>query len=132
MTSTAQQLKGDTPQTQRTLMLSGNWNKTFPAKVETESKSLTFVKKLLTVAISNITYLRSMFPEEAYANRSLDGLSLKILRDIFAQVPRYLGERLQAAASAATSLLPQLQLVCVAKNSQSNSLSPCNSSVVFF
>ena len=56
-------------------------NNIFPAKVNTENKSCIFVKKLLTVSISNITYLRSMFPEDAYANRSLNGLPLKILRE---------------------------------------------------
>jgi hypothetical protein len=59
----------------------GNWSKTFPAKMETDTKSCVFVKKLLTVSISNITYLRSMFPEEAYSNRSMDGLPLKILME---------------------------------------------------
>ena len=39
------------------------------------------MKKLIAVAISNITYLRAMFPENSYANRSLDGLPLKILRE---------------------------------------------------
>ena len=53
----------------------------FPVKVNTENKSCIFVKKLLTVSISNITYLRSMFPEDAYANRSLNGLPLKILME---------------------------------------------------
>ena len=58
----------------------GTWSKCFPAKFSTETTSCTFVKKLVTVAVSNITYLRTMFPEKAYANRSLDGLSLKILK----------------------------------------------------
>ena len=49
--------------------------------METQTKSCVFVKKLLTVSISNITYLRSMFPEEAYSNRSMDGLPLKILME---------------------------------------------------
>ena len=38
------------------------------------------MKKLVTVAVLNITYLRTMFPEVAYANRSLDGLPIKILK----------------------------------------------------
>ena len=46
-----------------------------------QTKSCTFVKKLMAVAISNITYLRSVFPEKVYANRVLDGLPLKILRE---------------------------------------------------
>ena len=31
--------------------------------------------------ISNITYLRTIFPEHAFGNRCLEDLSLKILRD---------------------------------------------------
>ena len=68
-------------QGKKNLLQGGNWSKTFPAKIETQNQSCIFVKKLLTVSISNITYLRSMFPEEAYANRSMDGLPLKILME---------------------------------------------------
>ena len=57
------------------------WNKVFPAKLETEQQSCTFVKKLVTAGISNITYLRSMFPEEAYARKTLDKMPLRILRE---------------------------------------------------
>merc|ERR1719153_120652 len=35
----------------------------------------------MTVAISSITYIRGMFPEDVYANRSLDKLSLKIFKE---------------------------------------------------
>merc|ERR1719153_86726 len=35
----------------------------------------------MTVAISSITYIRGMFPEDAYVNKSLDKLSLKILKE---------------------------------------------------
>ena len=59
----------------------GNWNKMFPSKLETWNKSCIFVKKLVTLAVSNITYLRSIFPEDAYCNRSLDGVKLKILME---------------------------------------------------
>ena len=57
------------------------WTKVFPNKLTTEQGSLMFVKRLMTVAISSITYIRGMFPEDAYANRSLDKLSLKILKE---------------------------------------------------
>jgi len=57
------------------------WTKVFPNKLTTEQGSLMFVKRLMTVAISNITYIRGMFPEDAYANRSLNKLSLKILKE---------------------------------------------------
>ena len=56
------------------------WKKIFPTKVETQQASLTYVKKLLTVGVSSITYLRSMFPEEAYTQKNLNGLKLKILK----------------------------------------------------
>ena len=62
------------------MIKNGNWSKCFPTKFSTETSSCTFVKKLLTVAVSNITYLRSMFPEQVYANRTMDGLPLKILK----------------------------------------------------
>ena len=63
-----------------TMLKRGTWSKCFPSKFSTETTSCTFVKKLVTVAVSNITYLRTMFPEVAYANRSLDGLPIKILK----------------------------------------------------
>ena len=81
MSATGQKSRSSTQQAGRNLILAGNWSKTFPSKIETETRSCVFVKKLLTVSISNITYLRSMFPEEAYANRSMDGLPLKILME---------------------------------------------------
>ena len=66
MTLTAQKVRSKTSE-QKTQV--SNWNKLFPNKVDTWSKSLMFVKKLLTVSLSNITYLRGMFPEDAFANR---------------------------------------------------------------
>jgi len=81
-----------TPQMQRTtptsaagtasgsLIKKGTWSKCFPSKFSTETSSFTFVKKLVTVAVSNISYLRTMFPEKAYATKSLDGLSIKVLK----------------------------------------------------
>jgi len=81
MSRTGQKTRANAKQDVKNLVQAGNWSKTFPAKMETETKSCVFVKKLLTVSISNITYLRSMFPEEAYSNRSMDGLPLKILME---------------------------------------------------
>ena len=82
MSLTPQRLRTEskTPTSEKSKIKSGNWSKCFPTKFSTETSSCTFVKKLLTVAVSNITYLRSMFPEQAYANRSMDGLPLKILK----------------------------------------------------
>ncbi|CAH1250842.1 HORMAD1 [Branchiostoma lanceolatum] len=59
----------------------GNWNAIFPTDQVTEQLSTLFVKKLLAVAVSNITYLRMIFPEYAFGDRCLEDLNLKILRD---------------------------------------------------
>lgn len=57
------------------------WSTIFPPEQRTVQESATFVKKLLTVGISSITYLRDLFPENAYGDHCLDGLSLKVLTD---------------------------------------------------
>eukprot|EP00092_Neocalanus_flemingeri_P107938 GFUD01138562.1.p1 GENE.GFUD01138562.1~~GFUD01138562.1.p1 ORF type:complete len:570 (-),score=175.41 GFUD01138562.1:146-1855(-) len=81
MSLTPQRVRTEAPSTTtKSLIKAGNWSKCFPTKFSTETSSCVFVKKLLTVAVSNITYLRGMFPEKAYANRSMDGLALKILK----------------------------------------------------
>ncbi|KAK7099160.1 HORMA domain-containing protein 1-like isoform X2 [Littorina saxatilis] len=59
----------------------GTWASMFPVEQVTEQQSALFAKKLLAVAISNITYLRAIFPERAYGDRCLGDLNLKILRD---------------------------------------------------
>ena len=38
-------------------------------------------KKLLAVAVSTVSYLRALFPEEAFGDRCLEDVQLKILRD---------------------------------------------------
>ncbi|XP_078334511.1 uncharacterized protein LOC111129293 isoform X2 [Crassostrea virginica] len=53
----------------------------FPNETITEQKSILFVKKLLAVAVSNIAYLRALFPEHAFGDRSIEDLHLKTLRD---------------------------------------------------
>ncbi|XP_067655644.1 HORMA domain-containing protein 1-like [Haliotis asinina] len=59
----------------------GTWASIFPNEQVTEQQSALFVKKLLAVAISNVTYLRAIFPEHAFGDRCLEDLNLKILRD---------------------------------------------------
>lgn len=49
------------------------WSSMFPVEQVTEQQSTLFAKKLLAVAISNITYLRAIFPERAYGDRCLGG-----------------------------------------------------------
>ena len=74
--ATQQQSRGTVAPTAQT-----TWNKVFPAKLETQAQSTAFVKKLLAVAVSNITYVRGVFPEGAYARKSLDGLPVRILKE---------------------------------------------------
>ena len=105
MSSTAQRVRGSAKQSQTIGNLShqSNWSGIFPNKVDTTQKSVTFVKKLLSVSLSNITYirysliahyyiltylpllklffLRSMFSEDAYAKKSLSGMPIQILRE---------------------------------------------------
>ena len=50
------------------------WSSIFPNEQITEVQSSLFVKKLLAVAVSNIAYLRAIFPEHAFGDRSLEGL----------------------------------------------------------
>ncbi|ELT87711.1 hypothetical protein CAPTEDRAFT_126018, partial [Capitella teleta] len=52
----------------------------FPPEQINQTQSALFVKKLLAVAVSNIAYIRAIFPEHAFGDRSLEDLSLKILR----------------------------------------------------
>ncbi|KAH3876836.1 hypothetical protein DPMN_000686, partial [Dreissena polymorpha] len=59
----------------------GTWSAIFPTEQVTEVQSALFVKKLLAVAVSNIAYLRAIFPENAFRDRSLEGLNLKILKE---------------------------------------------------
>ena len=58
----------------------GSWTQMFPTKIQSTQASLVYVKKLLSVGVSTISYLRSMFPEDAYAKKSLDGLKLQIIK----------------------------------------------------
>ncbi|PFX25761.1 HORMA domain-containing protein 1 [Stylophora pistillata] len=57
------------------------WSSIFPSQQVTEQQSALFVKKLLAVAVSSITYLRTIFPEHAFGDRCLEDLNLKILKD---------------------------------------------------
>ena len=77
MSSTPQRTRS-TPTTSSQLT---GWIKTFPAKVETQAQSMQFIKKMLAVTVSNIAYLRSMFPEEAFVRKSLDKLPLRIIKE---------------------------------------------------
>uniref|UniRef100_A0A3P8XBZ5 HORMA domain-containing protein n=1 Tax=Esox lucius TaxID=8010 RepID=A0A3P8XBZ5_ESOLU len=55
------------------------WTSLFQNKLKTEEQSLVFVKRMMALAISSITYLRGIFPEDAYRSRYLEDLSIKVL-----------------------------------------------------
>jgi len=63
------------------LQSGGTWTETFPENQVTQRQSTVFMKKLLAIAVSNIAYLRVIFPEKAFSNRSLENLNLKILKN---------------------------------------------------
>lgn len=58
-------------------------------ELKTEQESLVFVKRMMAVAVSSITYLRGIFPESAYRSRYLEGEeeavshSMRLTRDIY-------------------------------------------------
>lgn len=62
-------------------MQSNEMQSLFTTDLCTEVQSAQFVKKLLAVGVSNLMYLRAIFPEGAFTERELDGLRLKVLRD---------------------------------------------------
>lgn len=49
------------------------WTSLFQNELKTEEKSLVFVKRMMALAVSSITYLRGIFPEDAYRSRYLEG-----------------------------------------------------------
>ncbi|CAG2226903.1 HOP1 [Mytilus edulis] len=73
--------KMSTAQMQRTQEKTSTWSAIFPNETVTEQQSTLFVKKLVAVAVSNIAYLRAIFPEHSFGDRCLEDLNLKILRD---------------------------------------------------
>ncbi|XP_063284072.1 HORMA domain-containing protein 1-like [Pelobates fuscus] len=65
------------PQIQETC----GWTELFPDKIETLAQSLVFVKRMMAISVSCITYLRGIFPEDAYSTRYLEDLCINILRE---------------------------------------------------
>ncbi|XP_044223980.1 zebrafish testis-expressed 38 isoform X1 [Thunnus albacares] len=57
------------------------WTGLFMSDLKTEQESLVFVKRMMAVAVSSITYLRGIFPEDAYRSRYLEDLCIKVLRE---------------------------------------------------
>ncbi|KAM8930105.1 HORMA domain-containing protein 1-like [Pelodytes ibericus] len=73
--ATLQKIKS--PQSQQTC----GWSSLFPVEIQTPTQSLVFVKRMIAVSVSCITYLRGIFPEDAYRMRYLEELGIKILRE---------------------------------------------------
>ena len=50
-----------------------------------KAASKYFVKKMLAIGVSNIIYLRNIFPEDAFADRKIEGTSKSLAHycDIF-------------------------------------------------
>nr|XP_020473993.1 HORMA domain-containing protein 1-like [Monopterus albus] len=57
------------------------WIGLFLNDIKTQQESLVFVKRMVAVAVSSITYLRGIFPEDAYISRYLEDLCIKVLRE---------------------------------------------------
>ncbi|XP_054621472.1 zebrafish testis-expressed 38 isoform X2 [Dunckerocampus dactyliophorus] len=57
------------------------WTALFPSNLKKKQESVVFVKRMMAVAVSSITYLRGIFPEDAYRARYLEDLCIKILRE---------------------------------------------------
>ncbi|XP_028406438.1 HORMA domain-containing protein 1-like [Dendronephthya gigantea] len=71
-----------TSQLKKPEVKTGSWSSIFNSSEQlNETQSALFVKKLLAVAISSVTYLRAVFPERCFGDRCLEDLNLKILRD---------------------------------------------------
>ncbi|ROJ13841.1 HORMA domain-containing protein 1 [Anabarilius grahami] len=48
--------------------------------LDTAAQSLVFVKRMVVIAVSSITYLRGIFPEDSYRSRYLEDLCIKVLK----------------------------------------------------
>lgn len=44
-----------------------------PNQILSEQQSLVVIKKLLAIAVSGITYLRGLFPEDAFGSKYVEG-----------------------------------------------------------
>ena len=57
------------------------WVRLFPRQAtETYTSSVTFMKQLTVVAVSTITYLKNVFPEESYTVENFGGIKLRVLK----------------------------------------------------
>ncbi|XP_028832208.1 zebrafish testis-expressed 38 isoform X2 [Denticeps clupeoides] len=65
----------------RSRQSASEWTGLFHGDIRTQEQSLVFVKRMMALATSSITYLRGIFPEGAYCSRYLEDLSVKILKE---------------------------------------------------
>ena len=56
-----------------------NRTEILPEKILTSQDSCLYVKKMLALAISNITYLRGLLKNDCFADRLFDDLPVKVL-----------------------------------------------------
>uniref|UniRef100_A0A8C4WCN7 HORMA domain-containing protein n=1 Tax=Gopherus evgoodei TaxID=1825980 RepID=A0A8C4WCN7_9SAUR len=54
------------------------WATFFPREIKTRQQSLVMVKRIMAVAVSSITYLRGIFPGDAYSTHYLEGTKIMI------------------------------------------------------
>ncbi|XP_008331846.1 zebrafish testis-expressed 38 [Cynoglossus semilaevis] len=59
------------------------WTGLFMGDLKTKQESLVFVKRMMALAVSSITYIRGIFPEDAYRSRYIEDLCVKVLREDF-------------------------------------------------
>ncbi|KAL4660084.1 HORMA domain-containing protein 1-like isoform X1 [Arapaima gigas] len=57
------------------------WKSLFENELRTQERSEVFVKQMVALAVSSITYLRGIFPEEAYRARYLEDLCIKVIKE---------------------------------------------------
>ena len=71
--------------TQKAKNSTSNWSDLFPAQIEDEKTSATFVSKLVAIGVSQIVYLRTEMPDRCFEMKDLDGIPLKILNPSHAE-----------------------------------------------
>lgn len=55
------------------LYINLKWTGLFMGDLKTKQESLVFVKRMMALAVSSITYIRGIFPEDAYRSRYIEG-----------------------------------------------------------
>lgn len=50
-------------------------------KAMTKEKSFLHTKRILAIAVSSIAYIRQLFPDDSFSERTIDGMKVKILKN---------------------------------------------------